>query len=841
MARTTVTSIRSTAAALIALCVAACSGERYPLDDLYRDGYRELDWGNVEAARSLTEQGLQRALSERDADWARAFGVLEAEVLVAQRRVAEALERLDAHLVESGPRDSIRARALMTRGYAACFPESGENAASQAEADLDEAANLADSLGAVDIAVGVVLRRGTCAVHEGDLEFAEARFREALTEANRLGLRLVEAQAAGSLARIRTLSSQFDDAVLWLRRALDLIADLPAEGTRAKTLGNLGWTYDLLGDHERAAAVLAEAASNFAKLGLLGDQVRALINLGGALYAQGDHVGASRVYRRAGTIAEDIQDPARTAQTRAEVQTALAAIALEQGHFDQATLLAHKALRIQTEHDLDYARRRTRLLQGEIWARRGDRSRAAALYREVIGSFHVEPELEWQARAALARQYVEAGRPATAEVEFRRAFALMETSLSQLMEAEHQLPFFSTLRRFYNDYIDFLVAQNNHLDALDVADRSRARLLQERLGGASVETDNGADYPRLARDLNAAFLFYWTAPSRSFLWLIDAGGVELFTLPGEEALQRLVAVYQERIQQSRDPLGEGEAEGVELYEVLVNPAASVLSTVERLIVVPDGPLHQLNFETLVVADPEPHYLIEDTTLERTPSLRLLSAEGPSNRLEAPSLLVLGNPLSPSDEFPSLPFAGREVAGIAELFALENRRVYSRARANRSAYLTADPEQFRYIHFAAHAEANSVVPLDSAVVLSAHGDDYKLYAREILSVPLNAELVTLSACRSAGARTFAGEGLVGLSWAFLSAGAKNVIGGLWRVEDASTAELMAHLYRELVAGAEPSVALRRAKLELLHSATAYRKPYYWAPFVVYASRSGGAGQ
>lgn len=823
------------------MLIAACSGEPLALDEVYREGYRELERGNVEAAWGLVERGLQRAHSNRDRNWERAFGVLEAEVLVAQRRVAEALDRLDAGLVESGPLDIVRARALMTRGYAACFPESGESAGFRAEADLDEAAKLADSLNSGDIAVGVVLRRGTCAVHKGDLEFAEAQFREALTMAHRQGLRPVEAQAAGSLARIRTLTSQYDDAVRWLRRSLELISNVPAEGTRVKTLGNLGWTYYLLGDHERAVQVLSEAESQFAELGLLGDQVRVLINLGGALYAHGNPDGASRAYERAGLIAEEIGDPARTALTRSEVQMALATLALERGELEEATSRVDDALRIQIEHGLDAARQRTRLLQAQIWARRGALGRAVALIQDVIGSTHTEPDLLWAARASLAQFHVEANRPAEADAEFQRAFELMEMSLSQIVEAEHQLPFFSSLRRFYDDYVGFLVARDNPLDALAVADGSRARLLREHLGGVGDELKSGVDYLQLARELDAFLLFYWTGRERTFLWTIYADGVELITLPGEAALRDLVITYQERILQSRDPIGGCCVEGSELYEVLLGNAASVLPAASRIVVVPDGPLHQLNFETLVVSEPEPHYLIEDMNLVRAPSLRSLAAVTEPERAEAPSLLAIGDPISPSDEFPQLPFAGREIASLAELFPPGKRQVYSDVRAERSAYRGSNPGQFTYIHFAAHAQANPVVPLDSAVVLSARGDDYKLYAREIVNIPLDAELVTLSACRSAGGRTFAGEGLVGLSWAFLSAGARHVIGGLWQVEDASTAELMEHLYRELVAGAEPAVALRRAKLELLRSDTAYRKPYYWAPFVTYTSRAGSQSQ
>jgi CHAT domain-containing protein len=129
-------------------------------------------------------------------------------------------------------------------------------------------------------------------------------------------------------------------------------------------------------------------------------------------------------------------------------------------------------------------------------------------------------------------------------------------------------------------------------------------------------------------------------------------------------------------------------------------------------------------------------------------------------------------------------------------------------------------------------ANRESPLDSAVILSRKEDSYKLYARDVAALPLRADLVTISACRSAGARAYSGEGLVGFTWAFLQAGAQNVIAGLWDVSDRSTSELMANLYSQMAQGLGPAEALRAAKLALLRSAGPYRKPYYWAPFQLY---------
>ncbi len=155
-----------------------------------------------------------------------------------------------------------------------------------------------------------------------------------------------------------------------------------------------------------------------------------------------------------------------------------------------------------------------------------------------------------------------------------------------------------------------------------------------------------------------------------------------------------------------------------------------------------------------------------------------------------------------------------------------------------AYLRSDPSRFDYIHFVSHAVASELVPLDSAVILSPHGapDSAKLYARDILSKPLHADLVTISACQGSGVRAYAGEGLVGLAWAFLRAGSRNVIGALWDVSDASTPELMQHLYDGIAAGNPPDVSLRAAKLQMLHSRGVFRKPIYWSAFQLYSAGS-----
>ncbi|HVX65758.1 MAG TPA: CHAT domain-containing protein, partial [Bryobacteraceae bacterium] len=297
-----------------------------------------------------------------------------------------------------------------------------------------------------------------------------------------------------------------------------------------------------------------------------------------------------------------------------------------------------------------------------------------------------------------------------------------------------------------------------------------------------------------------------------------------------EEIEPLVASYLAALQALRDPLETAHPAGVRLSEILLGPIRRAAGAGARIVIVPDGALHELNLEALPVESPRPHYWLEDTTVAIAPSLAVLEPSAAASTTAAQrSLLWIGNSRPPEKDLPPLPAVEKELASIRTHLAGWQQTVFAGPAARPSAYGAASPGRFDLIHFSAHAAANRRDPLESAVLLSAGGDGYKLYAREIVAIPLAARLVTISACRGAGARVYSGEGLVGFTWAFLQAGAKNVIAGLWEVNDDSTAALMDTLYARLAAGEAPAQALHAAKLALVRSGAAWRKPYYWAPF------------
>jgi CHAT domain-containing protein len=266
----------------------------------------------------------------------------------------------------------------------------------------------------------------------------------------------------------------------------------------------------------------------------------------------------------------------------------------------------------------------------------------------------------------------------------------------------------------------------------------------------------------------------------------------------------------------------------------MEPVQALLPKNGKIYIIPDGNLNNLNFETLIVSEPRLHYWIDDALIADASSLQVLATSYSPEGKRSRRLLLLGDSAAPSEEYPELPKAAIQMESVARHFSESERRILSREQATPAAYLDSNPQQFSHIHFVAHGIASRLSPLDSAIVLSkssAENDSFKLYAREIIRHPLRAELVTISACYGAGERSYVGEGLVGLSWAFLRAGAHNVIAALWEAADTSTERLMARFYEELDRGASPDAALRSAKLSLLHS-SGFRNPFYWAAFQLY---------
>jgi CHAT domain-containing protein len=484
-------------------------------------------------------------------------------------------------------------------------------------------------------------------------------------------------------------------------------------------------------------------------------------------------------------------------------------------------------------------------LEAQLLSQRGDLPKSEALLLDVEQQSQQFPTIRLDAQHTLAQVCDKEGDHKQAESWFQRSIATYHSQRSGLRTDDTRLPFSQNGRDLYMDYVSYLIRNHRTDEALNIIDQGRAETLAEGLGlgnkSTSSITSRRISLTGLARQSHAVILVYALSPQGSYMWAANSRESGFYPLPDRAAILTLVANHRRSILAAKDLVADQRSAARTLFDVLVKPAEQLLHHGDRVFIVGDDGLNGLNFETLLTSGESSHYWIEDVTITQLPSVRFMTLANQHRTRDRPTadrnqLLVIGNPIYFGQQYSPLPHAGEEISYVGAHFPANARTVLTGARASPAAYVRSDPGRFDYIHFVSHAVASELVPLDSAVILSAQGntpDTAKLYARDILSRPLHANLVTISACQGAGVRAYAGEGLVGLAWAFLRAGSHNVIGALWDVSDASTPELMQHLYDGIATGQLPDASLRAAKLEMLHSRGVFRKPIYWGAFQLYS--------
>lgn len=758
-------------------------------------------------------------------EWAWRFRVLEAEVLVSRGLALDSLALLDAPLPARLQRTEVAVRKEMFEGLADC----GLQRFGEADQHLSSAQQLAEAYEPPAFAE-VILSRGTLAFLQDNYSAARAFFHQALQLAQQNQQTFVEAKALGSLGLVSMYQERFDESIDWFTKALELSQSLGARAITAKTLGNMGWCYFRMGDNDRALSLSTEAEDEAVQLGVEKDEMLWLLNIGAIERDQHLYPTAEQTFQQSLVLAKRLDNKS----TEAVCLNNLALVSWKQHRDEQAEQYIHDALALERSIEDRPHEQLSLITEGYIAIGRGVFRRAESDFREVIQDQSAAAYLHWEAEAGLGKAYGAEGRPEDASTSFEHAMRTIEATRVSIRREDLRLSFLSGVSRFYEDYLGFLVSNRKFEEALAVVEASRAQALAEGLGIEDSSATGTRQFKpaQIARRLNTPVLSFWLGSDESYLWVITPERTAFFTLPPAAEIDPLVQAYRQALLGSRDVLETQNRAGRKLYDLLVAPAAKMIPKGAGVTILPDGSLYGLNFETLLAPAPQLHYWIEDVDVSYANSLTLLAAGATRHASAAKKLLLVGDPVSPDAEFPKLPQAAAEMTGIENYFPAAERTVFSGAEATPDSYLKSQPADFSYIHFVAHGTASRTSPLDSAVILSRQGDDYKLYARDIIQHPLHADLVTISACHGEGVRTYSGEGLVGLSWAFLRAGAHGVIAALWEVNDNSTPQLMDHLYSEIGKGVPPDAALRDAKLALLHSGSVYRRPFYWAPFELY---------
>ena len=810
----------------------SCSNGRAP-DFEFADANREFIHGNLEKSQQDAHRGYQR-FRERP-EWAWKFRVLEARAALWRGMHPDVLRILDTPAPSDQPNILISEISLLgiANAYIHNFPE--------AERLLLQATELcAQQFGA---SCGELLQaRGLLASQQGNSSSAADLYQQALVSARSHGDLFLESSALLNLAAESLPLGHFDEAIDYSQASLRIAEILHARVLELANQANIGWAKYRLGDSDGALPLFLDAEKLAAELGDDSDQENELTNLGYIYMDEGKLDQANHSFSEA-------LDLAKKNNLKEHVYNALrvlARLSLRRADLVGASEFASQALELARETSDRTDDLYPSLVQAQIAAKRGDAAKAEATFRQIEQDPQCPVFLKWEAEHSLAQLYEAQNRAEQADLEYRAGITTFESARSTVRHEDSKISFLTNGATLYDDYVHFLVAHQKNADALKWADFSRARALAEGLGVLTKEairiaSDSTVSPPTLnpqaiARRANGTLLFYWLGEKQSYLWAADSNSTHLFTLPPRSDIEAAVQRYRSALNGPQNVLESGGEDGSTLYQMLVAPAESMLRKDAKVFVFPDGTLNNLNFETLIAPSPKPHFWIEDADVINASSLRILAASRAPMKNLANRLLLIGDSVAVGKDYPELPKAADQMASVAKHFSADRSRIFSREQANPAAYLQNKPEQFSNIHFVAHGTASRLSPLDSAIVLSGDADNpssFKLYARDIVHHRLKADLVTISACYGAGERQYSGEGLVGLAWAFLYAGSHNVIAALWDVADASTYQLMDRFYDELSKGASPDVALRAAKLSLLRG-NAFRNPFYWAPFQLYAA-------
>jgi len=339
-------------------------------------------------------------------------------------------------------------------------------------------------------------------------------------------------------------------------------------------------------------------------------------------------------------------------------------------------------------------------------------------------------------------------------------------------------------------------------------------------------------------------LEYVLSDPDSYCLAITHTGARLIAVGASRGqIELLVRDYLARVRAKQSP----DQSAQRLYAVLLGRLDARARP--RIVVIPDGVLHLLPFDAL--KGPAGKYLLESSVVTYAPSATVLQLLRLRQRSQPPlPFLGVGDVAYNSAgagkdsatrgiydlagaHFEPLPGSRTEVLAASEIFGRGSVALLG-PEATKEAFKREQLAKFRVLHLAVHGIANSKFPERSALVLGREPkseEDGLLQTREIADLPLNADLVTLSACDTGVGRLQGEEGIASLQRAFLVAGAKATLSTLWTADDTFTAALIKHFYKNLAAGMDKGSALRKAKLDLMKQFGDQTMPFYWAGFVL----------
>lgn len=756
----------------------------------------------------------------------------------------------------------------------------------------------------------ILFSLGNVLVDLGDTSRAGEHLEEALDLADRFGPPPQRAAIRTSLSWLRSLTGDAEEGGRLAAEALELLDDVPSPPLVAEALRARGLARYQAQDFQRALDDATKAVSLYREEEARRGEARAALDAGNALFRLNRLDLALERYRRARELAraagardllavsagnilmlrrrwphssgqaDTLLRLAREAVENAQGASRAVALinlsdllrSLERG--EEALAVAVRAVEASRGTGIPEMEVNALSEQALAWSLLGRDEEAVTLCRDLLGRLGTVSEvMRMRAEFRCGGVYLDAGDPTLAVRLLRRAVERAESSGRRLTRPDLKAAFIEDRVGFYALLVEALLAEAGgepsparRAEMLSVSERFRSRVLLEALEGSAAGEAQALGAASLSpAELQAglpvgtAAVEYLLGLRASFVFLVTRDRLEVARLPGARSIDEQVMLFKGLLERrgenpSRD-LDAIAATGSALYAMLLQPVLRDLSgDLSRLIVVPEGSLHHLPFETLVTGrradDGPPRYLVEETRISLAPSLAFLSQLRKSRRPAGggPSLVAFANPTLAGAvpaggsaarppvlwDLPPLPYSESEVRGLAAHFG-GTRRLLSGPRASEGALREALASGAAVVHVASHGFLDPLSYGSSGILLSPSrgpGEDGLLEAREVLDLEVDAGLVVLSGCSTGTGRLVRGEGFLGLPHALFQSGARSIVMSLWAVGDRSAALLMERFYAGLAAGRAVGVALRRAKLDLIASGSpVLSHPAVWAPFVV----------
>jgi CHAT domain-containing protein len=486
---------------------------------------------------------------------------------------------------------------------------------------------------------------------------------------------------------------------------------------------------------------------------------------------------------------------------------------------------------------------------------------SAQLYdKSVVISESLEtPVFLYETKKSKLLAYQSLGNTHEVETQLPAVIELAEKYRDKILEEQERHSFFDNQQSVYDIATQHYLNLGEPEKAFDYAELSSSRSLLDWLErGAQLSSENKnlevlfneSQKPLTINEIRekmppeVQIVQYSVLEKKILIWLVSK---EKFIVISSETtsdnLRDKVTKYLTLIKSKNiENRIEIDVLSKELYQDLILPILSSLDKNKEICFVPSNILFQLPFSALI--SPDGKYLLNDFTLFYAPSSNvfLMATENAAKKLPKSSetILSIGNPLVNAEYFPNLqdlPSSANEAQEIASNYDSERSKVLTGKEAGKTAFQSLYKD-FDVIHVAAHYIIEEGSPLLSGLVLANEGKTKEaniLTNSELLgSKLLKTKLVILSACQTAVEGYFNGEGMIGLSRTFLSAGVPLAVASGWKVDSVATDELMKNFHRYRVQGKlSTAKALRKAQLDMLSDAQGeFNSPYFWSAFSVY---------